>query len=604
MRPVSGPRSELSAALAACRGAYLGIAAVTGVLNLLYLTGSFFMLQIYDRVLPGRSVPTLVGLCVLVGVLYAFQALLDGVRARLLVRLAGGLAGALDERTFLLSLRIPLRAPAAGAIDPVRDLEQIRGFLSGGGPAALFDLPWLPLYLGICFLFHPLIGLTALVGALMLVAITLVTEFRLRRPSADLSAAAAHRIALATSCRGNTEVLHAMGMVGRAAAQWSGLGAQYRDANRSAADVTGGLGALSRALRMALQSAVLAVGAWLVIHQQATAGIIIAGSILAARALAPVEVAIGQWRLFVSARQSWQRLSGLLVRLPADAPAMDLPPPRRSLAVENVTVTPPGSNVVAVRDVAFSLQAGQGLGIVGPSASGKSSLARCLVGVWLPVAGKVRLDGAALDQWPPQTLGAHLGYLPQDVELFGGTIAQNIARLDPEPPSDKVIAAARAAGVHDMILAMKGGYETQIGEGGAVLSAGQRQRIGLARALYGDPFLVVLDEPDSSLDHDGDAALLGAVQGVRARGGIVIVIAHRPGVLAGLDMLLALRAGRQHLFGPREDVLRQAREQAAGRPAGAAVAGRAIFPSSAAGWTPSIVPGRPGGPSGPKEDGT
>lgn len=555
--PAGSPRTELAEALRSCRTSYLGVALFTAVLNVLYLTGSFFMLQVYDRVLPSRSVPTLVALCILALGLYGFQAILDIVRNRVLIRIAGGFAETLDRRVYHLLVKLPLRAPQMNGFEPVRDLEQIRNFMSGSGPPALFDLPWMPLYLGICYLFHPLIGLTATVGALILVVITFITEVKVRQPSIEVSSLSSRRTSLAEASRRNSEVLHAMGMVGRFAQQWSEYGRRYVEAHQRAGDITGGMGSFSRALRMALQSAVLAVGAYLVIKGQATAGIIIAGSILSARALAPVEQVIAQWRVFVSARQSWHRLNNLLARIPDDRDVMQLPRPKTSLSVEAVSVAPPGLNVLVARDVAFGLKAGQGLGIIGPSASGKSSLARTLVGVWRPVAGKVRIDGATLDQWSSEALGEHIGYLPQDMELFSGTVAQNIARLEPEPDPAKVIAAAQAAGVHELILGLPNGYETEMGEGGTALSAGQRQRVGLARALYGDPFLVVLDEPNSSLDHDGEEALTKAIMSVRARGGIAIVIAHRPSALAAVDQLLVMRGGRQHAFGPKDAVLKE-----------------------------------------------
>jgi ATP-binding cassette subfamily C protein len=477
----------------------VGVAVFTALLNVLYLTGSFFMLQIYDRVLPGRSVPTLVALSILAAALFAFQAVLDIARNRVLTRVAGGFVEQLDRRVYDLVVRLPLHT-GTRLTEPARDLEQVRLFMAGGGPAALFDLPWLPFYLGICFLFHPLIGLTATVGALVLVGFTALTEFKVRRPTLEASAMAMQRSRLVETSHNNAEVLHAMGMVGRFADLWSASTREHVAAQQRAADVTGGLGGLSRAFRMMLQSAVLAVGAWLVIHNQATAGIIIAGSILASRALAPIEVVISQWRIFVGARQGWHRLSELLARLPAEKPAMALPAPRERLAVAGLAVAPPGTRNIVVQQAAFTLEAGQALGVIGPSASGKSSLVRAIVGVWPAVQGEVRLDGARIDQWPGESLGAHVGYLPQDMELFAGTVAQNIARLDPAPPADKVLAAARAAGVHEMILGLPQGYETEMGEGGSLLSAGQRQRIGLARALYGDPFLVVLDEPNANLD--------------------------------------------------------------------------------------------------------
>ena len=549
--------SELSAALTAGRSALVGVAVFTALLNVLYLTGSFFMLQIYDRVLPGRSVPTLVALSILAAALFAFQAVLDIARNRVLTRVAGGFVEQLDRRVYDLVVKLPLHT-GTRLSDPARDLEQVRLFMAGGGPAALFDLPWLPFYVGICFLFHPLIGLTATVGALVLVGFTALTEFKVRRPTLEASAMASQRSRLVETSHNNAEVLHAMGMVGRFADLWSASTREHVAAQQRAADVTGGLGGLSRAFRMMLQSAVLAVGAWLVIQNQATAGIIIAGSILASRALAPIEVVISQWRVFVGARQGWHRLSELLARLPAEKPAMALPAPRERLAVEALAVTPPGTRSIVVQQAAFTLEAGQALGVIGPSASGKSSLVRAIVGVWPAVRGEVRLDGARIDQWPGESLGAHVGYLPQDMELFAGTVAQNIARLDPAPPADKVLAAARAAGVHEMILGLPQGYETEMGEGGTLLSAGQRQRVGLARALYGDPFLVVLDEPNANLDLQGDEALTGAIRGVRARGGIVIVVAHRPSALAGVDQILVMEGGRQKAFGPKDTVFREA----------------------------------------------
>jgi ATP-binding cassette subfamily C protein len=336
---------------------------------------------------------------------------------------------------------------------------------------------------------------------------------------------------------------------------WGEANAKYLSSQRQTSDVAGGLGAISKVLRFALQSGVLGLGAYLVIQQQATAGIIIASSIIVARALAPVELAIANWRGFVGARHSWRRLSDLLIGTDQGSVPMSLPAPKTNLVVENVIASPPGTQRIVVQDVSFMLKAGQGLGVIGPSASGKSSLARLIVGVWLPARGKVRLDGAAIDQWSPVELGPHIGYLPQDVELFAGTVAQNIARFEPDAPSDAVIEASQAAGVHDMIVRLPEGYDTQIGESGAVLSAGQRQRIALARALYRDPFLIVLDEPNSNLDSDGDKALTQAIMGARARGAIVIVVAHRPSALAGVDQVLAMMNGRAHALGPRDEVL-------------------------------------------------
>jgi ATP-binding cassette subfamily C protein len=455
-------------------------------------------------------------------------------------------------------VRLPLVSGGRGeGLQPLRDLDNVRSFLSGMGPSALFDLPWLPLYLAICFAFHVMIGVTALVGAIILVLLTILTEILTREPAREAMSLAARRNDLAAASRRNAEVLVAMGMSGRLTRRWTEANQNYLTGNQRTSDVAGGLGATAKVMRMTLQSAVLGVGAYLVIHQEATAGIIIAGSILSARALAPVDLAIANWKGFVAARQSWHRLNRLLETLPPQATATLLQDPSQRLSVENVSVIPPGDHKVVLHEVTFALEAGNGLGIIGPSGSGKSSLLRALVGVWKPVRGNVRLDAAALDQWSSDVLGRHIGYLPQDVELFAGSVAQNISRFDPDASSQTIIAAAKDAGVHAMIVKMRDGYDTQIGEQGHVLSAGQAQRVALARALYGEPFLIVLDEPNSNLDTEGDEALTRAVRAARERGAIVIVVAHRPIGIEGVDMLLVLNDGRMQAFGPKETVLGQ-----------------------------------------------
>ncbi|MFL5089430.1 MAG: type I secretion system permease/ATPase, partial [Xanthobacteraceae bacterium] len=429
-------------------------------------------------------------------------------------------------------------------------------FLSGTGPAALCDLPWMPLYLGLCFVFHVWIGITALAGAVILVALTLATEMLTRAPAKAAVTHGQSRMAIAEASRRNAEVLKAMGMISRLSAIWASANAKYMHHQQHGSDVAGGLAAASRVLRMLLQSAVLAVGAYLTINQEATGGIIIASSILVARALAPVELAIANWKGFVSARQSWRRLSDILAVLQQGQEPMTLPRPKQSLSVENLSIAPPGQQKIVVQDATFALKAGQAVGVIGPSASGKSSLARAMVGVWQPVRGKVRLDGAALEQWSSEALGPHVGYVPQDVELFEGTVAENIARFEPNPDPAAIIAAAQAAGVHDLVLRLPEGYETPIGEAGMALSAGQRQRIALARALYHDPFLIVLDEPNSNLDAEGDEALTHAIMAARQRGAIVVVIAHRPVALHAVDLVLAMANGTIRAFGPKEEVLR------------------------------------------------
>ena len=553
---LQSPKSELAAALAACRGTFVAIAGFSAILNIMALTGSLFMLEVYDRVLPSRSVPTLVGLLALVVAVYLFQGLLDGIRGRLLVRIGMRLDNALSRRIHDALVRLPMEAPNSGeGIHPVRDLDAVRSYLSGPGPTALFDLPWLPLYLAICFAFHVWIGVTVLVGALALVTLTLVAEARSRAAVRETTQASAERMRLADLTRRCAETVQALGMCGAMSARWAAANESHLARQAALSDLTGGFGSASRIMRMLLQSVVLAVGAYLVIQQQATAGIIIASSILSARALAPVDLAIAQWKGFAAARQVKVRLDKLLAILKSRPAPTPLPAPGKALTVDNVSIAPPDAQRVVVQDVSFALKAGSGLGIIGPSASGKSSLARLLVGIWRPARGTVRLDGAAFDQWTSDGLGRHLGYLPQNVELIEGTVAENISRFVPDAKPADVIEAATAAGVHELIVGLPQGYDTPVGEQGHRLSAGQQQRIALARALYGNPFLVVLDEPNSNLDAEGDEALSRAILSVRARGGIVAVVAHRPSALAGVDHVLALADGRQQAFGPKDEVL-------------------------------------------------
>ncbi|TIR78136.1 MAG: ATP-binding cassette domain-containing protein, partial [Mesorhizobium sp.] len=435
---------------------------------MLMLSGSLFMLQVYDRVLPSRSVPTLVALIILVAVLYAFQGVLEAIRARVLTRIGAGIDELIAGRVFNCLVRLPLRTPDRGeGLQALRDLDQVSGFLSSPGPGALFDLPWMPLYVVICFLFHPWIGVAALIGALLLIALTGLTDRLVRAPTKAMSGFGTRRGAIAR----NAEVLAAMGMGERLAGRWSQANNAFREAQAQASDLTSGLGAASRIMRMMLQSMVLALGAYLVIYQQATPGIIIASSILTSRALAPIELATAYWKHFLSARQSWQRLVDLFAAFPVDDGGMELPAPNATLAVETVGVTAPGGRRILLEDIDFSLDAGSGMG--------------------------------------------HIGYLPQDVELFAGTVAQNISRFDENAMPEAIIEASQAAGVHDMILRLPEGYQTEIGESGAALSAGQRQRVGLARALFGNPFLVVLDEPNSNLDAAGDQALTRAIEGIK-----------------------------------------------------------------------------------------
>jgi ATP-binding cassette subfamily C protein len=551
----AGRMEPVRTALHRCRSAFIGLGIFSCLTNLLMLTGPLFMMQVYDRVLTSGSLPTLVALVGLVTLLYLFYGLLELVRSRILIRVGRRMDEQLSPAAFRSVLDQPLRPSSGdGSSRPVRDLDSLRQFFSGKGPLALFDLPWVPLYLAILFLFHPLLGLVAATGAAILFLLTVLSETSNRKPVGKASSMAARRNGFAASCRRNAEAIHAMGMGRQLGRMWGDLNGTYLDLQDKVGDKTGLLSTITRTIRLLMQSIILAAGAWLAVIQEISPGTIIAGSIIMSRALAPIEMAVSHWRGFIAARQGANRLNATLGR-PAPIERTDLPRPSRSLELSNVTVMPPGSQKIAVERISFALRAGDGLGIIGPSASGKSALARVIVGVWPMVFGGIRLDGASLDQWDPVKLGCHVGYLPQAVDLFDGTITENIARFDPARTSELVLEAAAGAGVHEMILNLPGGYDTNIGEGGSVLSCGQRQRIGLARALYRKPFLIVLDEPNSNLDVEGEAALADAIRAQRRGGAIVIVIAHRPNVIASVNHLLVMSDGRQKTFGRPQDVL-------------------------------------------------
>ncbi|MBS7538038.1 type I secretion system permease/ATPase [Ancylobacter lacus] len=565
MSRAAAGETPVARALRAVRGALLGVGVLSGASNLLMLTGPLFMIQIYDRVLTSRSVPTLVALSALVLVIYVGLALIDILRSRVLARIGERIDETLGPASFRLALELPLAGPQSGAARPVGDLDQIRGFLAGPGPIALCDLPWLPVYLAVVFAFHPWLGWLAVAGAALLMGSTLANELALRAPVREAASLAIRRSDLIEAGRRNAEALHAMGMAPAYAATWGRINESHARLRLRIADTAGFHGSLTRALRLALQSAALALGAQLVIRQELSPGVMIAASIVIARALAPIEQVVANWRGFIAARQARTRLEKLLAP-PPESEALALPRPSGSLAVERIAVAPPGASRLAVLEASFRLEAGQGLGIVGPSGSGKSSLARALVGSWPCTRGTIRLDGAELKQWRPEALGRHVGYLPQDVELFDGTVAENIARFEPGAPAEEVLAAARNANCHEMILHFPEGYDTRIGVAGAALSAGQRQRIGLARALYRRPFLIVLDEPNASLDMEGEAALAAAILDARRGGAIVIAIAHRTQLLGTLDQLLILKDGRVADLGPRAEVLARLKMPAEERP--------------------------------------
>jgi ATP-binding cassette subfamily C protein PrsD len=550
-------RPLVAAALGETRRAFWGVAALSAVTNLLMLTGPLFMMQVYDRVLASRSIPTLIVLSILTIGLYLFQGFLEVIRSRILTQIGQRLEEQLGGATFDAVLKLPLRMSKKEAISqPLRDLDHVRQFMSGQGPIAICDMPWLPAYLTILFLFHSYLGWLAVAGALILITLTLFSELALKQPMQRLSQLASNRAEFIEAGRRNAEAVHAMGMSGAYSRRWRDAYTEYVEEQRWTSDATSSFAAASKIFRLALQSAVLALGAWLAIYQLASPGAMIASSILTSRALAPIEQAIGQWRGFINARQARRRLENVLDKFTDTPPPMALPAPRRSLDVEALSVVAPGTNDIILRDLSFKLTAGQGVGVIGPSGSGKSSLARALVGVWPPARGSVRLDGAELNQWEPDALGPSIGYLPQGVELFDGTIAENISRFTTANPA-AIIEAAQQAGVHQLILSMPEGYASRIGTAGAILSAGQRQRIGLARALFGKPFLLVLDEPNASLDSEGEAALTNAIFAARQAGSIVVVIAHRPNALAAVDQVLVMADGRTVAFGPRDEVLRK-----------------------------------------------
>lgn len=534
----------------------IGIALFSGAINLLMLSGSLYMLQVYDRVIPSRNIATLFGLSLMVLLAYLMQGYLDALRARMLCRVATLFDASLQDSIQTALATLPLRGVKPMQMQqPLRDLDQVRAFMAGMGPTAFLDMPWIPIFLIALFLFHPAIGMTALFGTFAIVAMTMLTERMSRGAARAAMDGSAQRQVLADAMQRNAEVIRALGMMERFRARWAQVNERYLRENIRATDVSANLGAGAKVLRYVLQSGMLGVGAYLVVSDKASGGVMIASSIMMGRALAPVEVALGSWKQLVAARQGIARLRDICkITARKPVPPVALPRPCRELAVQDISVVAPGGERPIVSNVSFSLKAGMGLALLGASASGKTSLSKALVGIWPAQRGVVRLDGAAIDQWRDEDLGRHIGYLPQDVALFDGTVAENICRFDEAATSEAVLKAARIAGVHDIILRLPAGYATQVGQGGASLSAGQRQRIGLARAVYGDPFLIVLDEPNANLDAEGENALGRAIQILRRNESIVIVVSHRPNALAMLDMALVLYDGRAIAFGPSKEI--------------------------------------------------
>ncbi len=529
-------------------------------INLLLLVPPLYMLQVFDRVLASRSSETLAVLTVAAIIAILVMTLLDGLRARLL-----SVAGvALDRKAGPLVLDGLLaqtaRLGGAAHLEGLRDVNTLRGFLGGAGLVTLFDAPWLPLFLAVIFLFHPLLGAVAIAGALAMLIAAFLNELLTRGPLERALAGARRAGRFIDANVRNAEVVNALGMLPAVTRRWSALNDAALGEQARAARIGNFFAGFTRFTRQLIQLAMLAAGAYLVVVQDVTAGVMIAATILLGRALAPVETMVASWRHLVEARAAWNRLDRLLGDPGVDEKATDLPAPSGAVEVDRAVFGFREKPIL--RGVSFALAPGEALGLVGPSASGKSTLARLIVGIWKPVAGVVRLDGADVAAWPREKLGPHIGYLPQDVELFGGTVAENVARLA-EPDAAEVIRAGQRAHAHELILRLPKGYDTEIGEAGQVLSPGQRQRIALARALYGNPRLVVLDEANANLDHEGEEALLRTLQGLKAEGVTVVIIAHRPSLLAGVDKMLVLREGLVDRFGTRTEVMARVTRQAA-----------------------------------------
>lgn len=557
-KPATTHSQAIERAMGSIKRSALSVFIFSGIINILYLTGSLFMLQVYDRVLSSRSIPTLVVLAIITASLYIFQGALDGIRQRVVARLGLRFDKELMPLAFdgLRLLTLFGRNPSE-AQSPMRDLDTLRGFVGSTALISLFDLPWIPVYLLFVFALHPLLGYITIGGAVFLILLTAITEWRSRRPSKTVMELVGRRQSMVESARRNAESMQAMGFAQNFYAQFNDVNERYLDAQRSLTDTSSTLASVGKVARMVLQSATLGVAAYLTIQGELSAGSIIAANIVSGRALAPIDLVIGQWKYFMSARQARTRLMDIVTRLPKKGKTVLLPPPAKELRVENVTVATPAGERMIVSGISFQLLAGDALAIIGPSGAGKSTLARAIVGAARTVRGAVRLDGAPLEQWEDHELGRHIGYLPQDTELFEGTIAENIARFDLDATPEMIIAAGKASGAHDMILRLADGYNTRIGETGVMLSGGQRQRIGLARALYRDPFLIVLDEPASNLDGEGDLALMRAITSVRERKGIVIMIAHRPSALSVVNLVAVIQDGTMSHFGPTEKVMAQ-----------------------------------------------
>ncbi len=550
--------AELKDARRKSRALFWAVGLFSVFVNLLMLTGPLYMLQVYDRVLGSRSEETLLALSILVAFLFIIMGLLDYARGRVLARIGARFQSELDGRVFSAVLRASARGFGANLTNSaLRDLEAVQRLLSSPVLSAIFDIPWTPFFIAGIFMFHPWLGFLAVFGGAFLVLITILNQIMTRKPVLESTTAALFADRMADQLRSESELVQSLGMRGAVFQRWEQAREKALAANVHASDSGGGFAVLTKTFRMFLQSAMLGLGAYLVLQNQLTAGAMIAGSILMGRALAPIEQAIGQWALVQRASKGWENLTALLSEVPVEQPRTALPKPRAVLLADQVTVVPPGQQQASLRMVSFALNPGQAMGVIGPSGAGKTTLARAITGVWRAAGGKIRLDGASLDQYDPDVLGQHIGYLPQRVQLFDGTIAENIARLSLQRDDAAVVKAAQKAAAHEMILAFPEGYDTRVSANGGRLSGGQLQRIGLARAMYGDPVILVLDEPNSNLDNEGSQALNVAIKQMKADGGAVLIMAHRPAAIQECDLLMVLEGGARKAFGPKDDILRE-----------------------------------------------
>ena len=553
--------SALRGALKESRKGFLLVGLFSLFINLLILTSPIYMMQTFDRVLSSGRLETLLYLTLIAGIAVFVMGLLEMIRGRLLHRMSRWLGRRLAPELIATSMAGTRFGIHSGA-QPLRDLQTIRSFLGSTAVNTVFDSPWAPIFLAVIYLMHEMLGIIAITAAVVLFSIALLNEILSRKALKEAGQMGIANMQRADSAMRNAEVFHAMGMLPGFLRSWSERDTAALDLQVRAGDLNANLLGFSKFVRLFVQILILGAGAYLVLQAELTSGGMIAASILLGRALAPIEQAIGAWKNMVSTRDSYQRLKALIEKIPAGGDAMPLPAPSGELTCEQVIFVPPGREHPVLNGVHCHLKAGEAMGIIGPSASGKTTLCKILVGTWRPTRGRARLDGADIFSWPAEQLGPYLGYLPQDVELFAGSVRDNIARLDPDPDPQAVVEAAVTAGVHEMILRLPQGYETQIGEGGAYLSGGQRQRVGLARALYGRPRLIVLDEPNANLDSEGEDALFNALKQARGWGATVVMVAHQARVLRPVDKLLVLREGRMEMFGPRDEVLAKLRPQA------------------------------------------